>query len=550
MAQLLDRIPLPKRVSMGLISAGVVVVLAGGMFATGRRRTFMRGPLIHAHRKLEFRCPACHARWQGEVSSSNDRCAAPDCHAKSLDTQAQESDSCIECHRPHPGRSFKPTCITSDCHESLIDGARTAKKGAPVVRDKYDHQVHDEKARTESDCERCHRATEGEVGYSLPTHKDCGQCHAHEAECPPVDQARKKRGKGCVRCHLDAKYDGRGDPPADPYAYVIFSHKPHDKYACTDCHKEIDAARRDPRQYVTTMEDCQRCHNSDTASGGKAPRDCMACHRAHHRYGRFTEAQTARGFVKYRSKWLTRDDAVKMFSDQTGRALSNLKRQDFETAGIHFELAKHIAEAMAESKWTDHPSARKMKARLIKIAKEFQESEQLAAEEEDPSAPALKQVAARPIKLRPATREAKQDYLSVTGSYARKIEKAFERLELETRLEAVDGSDKARYGGVTLRMEIYWSLWELRDAAEQDAISVVKAIFDRVSDVEEVMVEVQSKLGKEAEQEKWDRIVHITATREAHAKLNYQGLTLADAQAAFTFQYDKRIEKVTREEGE
>jgi len=153
MAQLLDRISLPKRVSMGLIAAGVVIVLAGGMFATGRRRMFMRGPLLHAHRKLEFRCPACHARWQGEANSFNDRCAAPDCHAKALDTQVQEIDSCIECHRPHPGRSFKATCITSECHGDLIDGARAAKEGAPVKRDRFDHRKHDEKARTEGSCE-------------------------------------------------------------------------------------------------------------------------------------------------------------------------------------------------------------------------------------------------------------------------------------------------------------------------------------------------------------------------------------------------------------
>ena len=541
MAIPLDKLPIRRRLALGLVAGGLVVAFTGGMFGTGRERMFMRGPLIQAHRRLEFRCAACHVAWRSSKHSFNDGCAAPDCHSKTLDTESTESDDCIDCHKSHVGRSFRPTC--AQCHRDKVSGSGKPRIGAPIPLDKFDHARHKKKVLPETDCEECHRASEDGSSYARPKHEECRQCHEHEVECPPVEEARKKRGKACLRCHLDAQYDGRGEPPANPYGYVIFSHKPHEKTLCTDCHKDIDEGRRTIQRYVQTMQDCQGCHGGKRAEG-KAPQDCMACHRAHHRYGRFAQAQTARGFVNYRNKWVSREEAIKLFGDQTSRALSTLKRNDRATAAMHLDLAKQVVQAMNESKWADHPAAKKMAKRLTNVAKEFRQPETVPSEEEV-AEQAVQQAAQRRIKLRPAKDGPPDDYISVHGTYARKIEKAFNRLDLEGMLQAVDGSAKARYAGVTLRKEVYWSLWELRNACERDALSVVRAIFDSVPDVQEVMVEVESKLGEDLTKAKWERMLHVTATRDAHAKLNYRRLTLASAMAAFTFQYHPDIEKIT-----
>lgn len=542
MKPLLQRLSLPRRLTLASVAAASVALLGAGLLTTGRDRAFMPGRLIQAHRKLEFQCRACHRSGGGGPDEFNDGCAAPNCHAKALDTNAQGSDDCTKCHKSHPGRAFRPTC--GQCHRDKVGtgGKKPPSKAKPVVRDRFNHTQHAKKAPPGTACTACHHRSDDQRSFSLPTHGDCRECHDHAEECPAIDDAPKQRGKKCVRCHLTPKYQGKGDPAPSLFAYVVFSHARHSHEACDECHRAVDAVRRRPDRFVMSMQACQDCHNDPKRSEDRAPRDCMACHRSHHRYGRFAEAQIARGMIPFRNEWVTRDQAEGIFSDQTSRAMSNLKGGDPETAAIHFDLAKQIAKATSKSKWSGHPIAAKMKRRVAQIAEEFETGKEPKTPEETQKAE-LDAVAQRRLKLRAATRGPKEHYLAVSDTYALKVEKAIEKLDLEGQLAKVDGSAKARYAGVTVRIEVFWSLWELRDAAERDALSVVRAIFQGVPDVQEAMVEVESKLSDNLGEQQWDRVLHITATRESHQNLNYRRLTLADAQAAFTFQYDPRVKK-------
>ncbi len=546
LARIVAKSPLPRRVTLALLSAGLAMVLAGLLYASGRRRSFMPGPLMTAHRKLEFRCQECHTPLRNREVAFNDRCAAPTCHAKSVDVNAAKSDNCIQCHKPHQGRAFKATCSMGGCHGDL--GAKTMKVANAAARDKFDHEKHNAKTRNQTDCRTCHPASQDGSTFTLPGHGECRACHEHTGNCPPIARARKQRSKKCTYCHLSEQYDGKPQEEPRPFAYVRFSHEPHAAFACADCHKDIDAARRNPKRYPLAMKECQACHAKPQIAESPPPQGCLDCHRVHHRYGRFAQAQTERGLVRAGKDWVTLDEAVKRFGDYAGRALSSIKREEPEEAKIHLDLAQQIAAAAAKSKWAQHPSVRKMKTRLKAIAKAFEEA---TAKAQTPEAGRAAAVAdgRRRIKLRRAKgpRKKEFEFVSVANTYARTIEKAFERVELDCQLTAIDANARTKYAGVTLRKEVYWSLYGLRTTAEVDALSIIKAIFDHVPDVKEVMVEVESKLSEDPGEGRYERVLYVTATRAAYKKLNYAKLTLAQARKAFAFQYDKRVEKAKPE---
>ncbi len=542
----IEKSPLPRRATLAVLWGAAAAAIGAALYASGRRRAFMPGPLTKAHRRFEFKCEVCHTPFRNRVQRFNDRCSAPECHAKVLDTKSDKSDNCISCHKPHPGRAFAASCTMGGCHKELLSPAaeRESKPAAP--KDKFNHKTHDVRTRHRTRCDTCHHATEDGAGFLRPTHEDCRSCHEHVRHCPPLKQARKRRGKRCAYCH-DPQYNGPGEGPR-PFAYVVFSHRSHAAFTCEECHADIDAARADPKRFAVPMSQCRECHADTRRTEGKAPTNCLACHRAHHRYGRFAEAQIERGLVRAGKDWVSFDEAQKRFGDYAGRALSALKREEPDEAKLHFELAKTLVEAVDKSRWAKHPSAAKMRARLKALAKDIAKAEAAAAAG-PPAAQAARAEAQRPVKLRAATAPRKKafEYVSAAHTYARRIEKALDRLDLDCQLVAIDGNAKTKYAGVTLRKEVFWSLYGLRQTAEIDALSVIKTIFDRLPDVQEVMVEVEAKLGDE-NQERYDRVLYVTATRQAHKKLDYAHLTLGKARAAFSFQYDKRVKAAKPEE--
>lgn len=131
---------------------------------------------------------------------------------------------------------------------------------------RMDHAKHLDKGL---ECADCHmRTADGEVGTELTpiTYAACAECHDEQ----DAAQAEGQRVK-------DRFFRPDGAPAWEKAiqgydAEVRWSHTPHAKLACTDCHGVLAAEPRPVRQPFD-MAGCMQCHEQR-----KAPNTCAACH--------------------------------------------------------------------------------------------------------------------------------------------------------------------------------------------------------------------------------------------------------------------------------
>jgi len=131
---------------------------------------------------------------------------------------------------------------------------------------RFDHALH--AAKTNLDCDSCHREASTSADAGMPSTAQCSLCHKDlDKEKPPERQASVFFAGDAIVSARVTEIDEE----------VRFSHQAHAKHgvACADCHGDIASSHAVPASARVTMDACIACHTQRT---GRAE-ECAACHQ-------------------------------------------------------------------------------------------------------------------------------------------------------------------------------------------------------------------------------------------------------------------------------
>ena len=139
----------------------------------------------------------------------------------------------------------------------------------------FNHELHQEYI---GECELCHSNTEeGVYADLLPSTEDCALCH-HTALGDTPEEER------LVREYIEKDREIPWAVYQEQPDNVYFSHLPHEDFACSRCHPDMESSKQLPVKHTnrltgytrTTMKmhECERCHAEENASNA-----CYVCHK-------------------------------------------------------------------------------------------------------------------------------------------------------------------------------------------------------------------------------------------------------------------------------
>lgn len=157
--------------------------------------------------------------------------------------------------------------------------------GYPAIL--YSHQAQplefNHKAHTQGlgmACEDCHRFRGDGSFAGFPSTESCAECHneptkkSKAIDAFVTEYAKKNKDVPWVKVYYQPDN-------------AFFTHKPHEAFACTECHADIGSSEKAPvavknrltgysKETTGTMKmwQCERCHAEVGQSNG-----CHVCHR-------------------------------------------------------------------------------------------------------------------------------------------------------------------------------------------------------------------------------------------------------------------------------
>ncbi len=154
----------------------------------------------------------------------------------------------------------------------VFDKLAYSEKEQPIA---FSHKVHTEDQGL--GCDTCHFFREDGSYQGLPTNEQCAGCHAEVVGQTPAE-----------KLYVEEYVQKNKEVPWLNYQYqpdnVLFSHKAHESFECTQCHPDVGKADKAPKYYenklsgyskdTMKMWKCERCHAENHASNA-----CHVCHK-------------------------------------------------------------------------------------------------------------------------------------------------------------------------------------------------------------------------------------------------------------------------------
>jgi hypothetical protein len=146
-----------------------------------------------------------------------------------------------------------------------------SQKAQPII---FNHKAHTDAAGMA--CADCHSFRADGSFAGIPPTAKCAECHAAPEGKPEIDK-------------FVAEYVEKGkEVPWRVYQYqpdnVLFTHKAHEAFNCTDCHPNVGGMDKTPAYYenrltgysslTMKMWQCERCHAELGVSNA-----CHVCHK-------------------------------------------------------------------------------------------------------------------------------------------------------------------------------------------------------------------------------------------------------------------------------
>lgn len=139
----------------------------------------------------------------------------------------------------------------------------------------FSHKIHVEDQGLT--CDSCHFFREDGSYQGLPTNEQCSGCHS---EVVGQTQAEAKYVQEYVQKNKEVPWLNYQYQPDN----VLFSHKAHEPFECTECHPDVAKADKAPKYYenklsgyskqTMKMWQCERCHAENGVSNA-----CHVCHK-------------------------------------------------------------------------------------------------------------------------------------------------------------------------------------------------------------------------------------------------------------------------------
>lgn len=139
----------------------------------------------------------------------------------------------------------------------------------------FSHKIHTEDQGLS--CDTCHSFREDGSYQGLPTNEQCTGCHAEQVGQTPAEAK-----------YVQEYVQKNKEVPWLTYQYqpdnVLFSHKVHEPFECTECHIDLAKADKAPKYFenklsgyskqTMKMWQCERCHAENGVGNG-----CHVCHK-------------------------------------------------------------------------------------------------------------------------------------------------------------------------------------------------------------------------------------------------------------------------------
>jgi len=186
--------------------------------------------------------------------------------------------ACTKCHIPAGAFVFgKPgPAQCAGCHPNA-QFPPPQHDAQHTITTRFSHAAHiDPKARADAqtgfraDCVYCHKFDRVGVFAGMPSHAQCGACHA-----------KAFQSNDCTLCHSSVE----GVSPPVAYANIAFSHASHFRrkaawsLGCTTCHSGILASTSSAALALPQMLDCVQCHDQPRKMPARSQiSNCRTCH--------------------------------------------------------------------------------------------------------------------------------------------------------------------------------------------------------------------------------------------------------------------------------
>ncbi|MCS6925495.1 MAG: FHA domain-containing protein, partial [Candidatus Binatia bacterium] len=258
--------------ALGLMLFAVISCYA--FLLAGRTEPFSAGPVAAGHAQWESACTTCHPAWG--VQPINATCVTAECHASVLQkgkehvrfdpVRAQLRDDCVSCHIEHRGRSFDLAGGAEACWSCHREGLQqTRLYHQRPLQMYYDTVFRPAKAsstrlqlspsRPSPEIEQQRQTLLQQVGA-----RETGLVYAHgKHEQDVLD--KYGRVEDCTACHALATPGERGQASQVEWLLAFPTHA-----QCMGCHEHRDAVGDANPDIAKTKASpqCLQCHTSQT----------------------------------------------------------------------------------------------------------------------------------------------------------------------------------------------------------------------------------------------------------------------------------------------